>query len=221
MGGRFSLFVCSDDILILNDFNGIAKIYDQLGLLVFFDRLHLAQLPFLDQIKPNEQILILGGGTGKILENLEVLNLNLKIDFVEPSLTMLTQAKSRNANHVNFHPLKFEDFSEGQQYDWVFCGFFLDLFPEQILRNNLNRIKFLMKPTAKLQVVDFQIIDDSWWQRTMSILMHSFFRVFADLQNDRLLNIRQVIRSASFEPTSSKTFFAGFIFSELFTFTKQ
>ena len=77
----------------MNDFDPIASWYDRLGKIVFFDRLHIAQKEYLNQLKQGNSLLILGGGTGRILEDIDRLGLNLNIDFVEPSSEMIKKAK--------------------------------------------------------------------------------------------------------------------------------
>jgi ubiquinone/menaquinone biosynthesis C-methylase UbiE len=201
----------------LNDFDPIASWYDRLGQIVFFDRLHIAQKEYLNQLKQGNSLLILGGGTGRILEDIDRLGLNLNIDFVEPSSEMIKKAKQRGiAGDINFHQLSFSNFHNKHQYDWVYCPFFLDLFGADELNSNLRSIGSMLKEDGQLLVVDFQIADNKWWQLGLSKLMHWFFGKFAQLQSKNLMDIRGYVEMNSFKLIDGKSFFGGFIFSEVY-----
>ena len=56
------------------DFNTVARPYDFISRLVFGDSLVEAQTSLLHYIPSNSQILIVGGGTGWILEEISKIN---------------------------------------------------------------------------------------------------------------------------------------------------
>ena len=67
-----------------NNFNTIAPVYDFLAKMVFGRSLERAQAAFLSDLetKVKAKVLIVGGGTGKVLELLPE-GLDLQIDYVE------------------------------------------------------------------------------------------------------------------------------------------
>ena len=71
---------------IMNSYNKLAFAYDFLKWVVFGNRLNQAAVVHLKYIKPNTRILVIGGGTGWILEH---LNRVKSIDFVETAHSSL------------------------------------------------------------------------------------------------------------------------------------
>ena len=53
----------------LNQFDLVAPFYDALSRLVFGDQIVKSQTHFLHQVQKDDQVLILGGGTGQIFEH--------------------------------------------------------------------------------------------------------------------------------------------------------
>jgi len=206
----------------LSNFNTIAPVYDLLSQLVFFGSIQKAQISFVEQIAGDDRILILGGGSGLILKALEALHRPISVDFVEPSTRMIAKAKKQAQNRVdfqiNFYQLPFADFEVVHDYDWVFCGFFLDVFSETNLHKAIDKISNTMNNQTKLVVSDFQISNNGnrYWQRPFSKIMHSFFGVFAKLESKSLLNIHRHLCQAQLGRQERKTFYADFIFSTIY-----
>ena len=86
--------------MAVNDFNFIAPFYDVLARIVFGNAILKAQTTHLSEINENDQVLILGGGTGKLLEHIPFCD---RVDYVEKSEKMIRIAKRRLVNRsVNF-----------------------------------------------------------------------------------------------------------------------
>ena len=144
---------------------------------------------FFLNLNPNERIIIIGGGSGKVLESINQLNIPLTIDFIEPSTRMIEKARERiqeSSNlSVNFHKIEFESYKSSEKYDWVCCFFFLDLFNKsQSLHMHLDHIKSLMDIRSNLLVSDFEINKDSWWKKLLSYFMHLFFKATTGLESN-------------------------------------
>ena len=111
-----------------NNFNKIAHIYDLLAQSVFGNAILNAQKEYLHTIRPGDHVLILGGGTGKIL--LPVLHqcANCQITFLDSSEAMVYRAKKRlNGNkvsNVQFIVAPFETWTNDSNYDVVIAPFF-------------------------------------------------------------------------------------------------
>src|SRR4051812_25234860 len=73
----------------LDTFNGLAFVYDGLAKLVFGKSIQDAQRCFLNQLSDKRNILILGGGTGWILEEVILKNSACDIWYVEASSKMI------------------------------------------------------------------------------------------------------------------------------------
>ena len=76
-----------------NNYNTIAGYYDFLSRTIFQRSIINAQVALLSYIKPNSTVLIVGGGTGWILEKIEPAG--LEITYVEISENMLALSRKR------------------------------------------------------------------------------------------------------------------------------
>ena len=88
-----------------NNYDRIARYYDVLSRMVFFRAQLKAQIDQLHFIPANSSVLIVGGGTGWILEEIAKLHSSgLRITYVEISAKMLELSRKRNvrANQVTF-----------------------------------------------------------------------------------------------------------------------
>jgi len=88
-----------------NNYDRIARYYDVLSRMVFFRAQLKAQIDQLHFIPANSSVLIVGGGTGWILEEIaKVHSSGLRITYVEISAKMLDLSRKRKvgANEVTF-----------------------------------------------------------------------------------------------------------------------
>ncbi|HWV71292.1 MAG TPA: hypothetical protein VN040_06240, partial [Pseudosphingobacterium sp.] len=96
-----------------NNYDNIASLYDFLSRLVFFKAQVKAQVELLKHIQPKSTILIVGGGSGWILEELSNLYPEgLVIHYVEISAKMLARSRKRDykKNEVLFFRAAMEDY---------------------------------------------------------------------------------------------------------------
>lgn len=165
-------------------------------------------------------MLIIGGGTGQVLEALDKLKIPLVIDFIEPSYRMIEKARKRSTGlsnlEVKFHQIRLQSFRLDYKYDWVCCFYFLDLFESDKLRSLLQQIKKLMEDHSHLIVGDFQKRRSKYWQGVLSKMMHIFFKLTADLESHRLKDIDKEVKFNGFEKLREAQFFSGFIFSAVY-----
>jgi spermidine synthase len=79
------------------NYDNSASFYDGLSRLVFGRTLIAAQVAFLSSIPKNAKVLIIGGGTGWILEEITRLYPSgLTITYVEISANMMALSQKRN-----------------------------------------------------------------------------------------------------------------------------
>lgn len=205
----------------MSDFDHIAWVYDDLARLVFANQVYISQMQYIHRFRPYDNVLILGGGTGKILSAMDDLNIPLNIVFVEPSEKMMKKAK-RFALHfshltIDFHSTTFESFHSTDKYDWICCFYFLDVFGRESLIQTLRSIHQRMDDTSALIVADFQISQEKkTWQVWMSHVMHVFFKLAAKLESNRLQNLPKAIIDQGFVLHDHQVFFHQFIFSGMY-----
>ncbi|MFY0626539.1 MAG: class I SAM-dependent methyltransferase [Reichenbachiella sp.] len=199
----------------MNNFNGVAPIYDFLARFVFGNTILKSQVYYLDEIKDGDSVLIIGGGTGRLLEYVRAKN--VAIDYIEPSDKMVERAKKRNFRpSINFYKERFEDFKDSRDYDIIICPFFLDLFSEATLNETLSKIKGLLSKKGKVIVTDFSSHLDSWYSKILLRLMHLFFRWTASLESKMLFDIHKWVLTFGFEECRSQYFYIDLIFSKVY-----
>lgn len=196
----------------MNNFNFLAPIYDNLAQLVFGQTIYEASIYFLDTIAPESKVLVLGGGTGKILPHLRECH----IVYVEKSDKMLGQASKRHGiGTVEFIHADFLAWKTDQQFDVVICPFFLDVFSEKNLDLILQKINAVRKANGQLIVADFQ---DSGRvdQKLLLRVMHLFFGLVSSLESHKLVAIEHRILQRSYFRRCYKTFRNELIFSAVY-----
>ena len=197
--------------MAVNNFDRIAPVYDSLARLVFGSGILKSQIRFLDHIEWSDRVLILGGGTGELLEYLPKCR---QVDFVEKSDKMIARAKSRAVNQpVHFILKDFFEFDSTITYDVILCPFFLDCFNQEYLENGVKKLRRHLKKGGKLIVSDF---DEKETGRILSSLMHLFFNVSANLQSKRLKEIHSEIITNEFSMIREDFFNQNMIFSRLY-----
>ncbi|MBU2914790.1 MULTISPECIES: class I SAM-dependent methyltransferase [Reichenbachiella] len=199
----------------MNNFDRIAPIYDRLASLVFWGNINRAARTWLGTIPVGSHVLIIGGGSGQVLEDLCLFHLDLKITYIESSPKMIYLAQKRNlgSNKVHFVCDTFPNAKTDQLFDVVIVSYFLDLFSPVDLKIMIRNIYDLLYSDGMLLVTDFHIYKRNYFHQIMTRCMHIFFRVCADLQSRRLQDIHQELLNHGFVLKNSKLFFQRFIFS--------
>jgi len=133
---------------MLNNYDRIATNYDRLSRLVFGKSIIRAQQALLPFVSSPARILIVGGGTGWILEEIaKHCPSGLAIDYVEISSNMLDLARRRDCreNQVTFVHTGIEDYAAPMKYDVVRTDqsvreTVVDV-AERLVREEIERIK--------------------------------------------------------------------------------
>ena len=197
------------------DFDAIAPIYDFLARLVYGKSIRKAQVYYLDRIPDQARVLILGGGTGWLLE--EISNQSLHIDYVDLSKSMLKKTAKR---HVSFAKLCFiqgnEEALRGSRYDVVITPFVLDVCNENQLPKMVETIGRLVEPDGQWLCIDFNVHDQSFKARILSVTMCHFFRIVSGVKLKCLLPYFGAIEQAGFKETETNLFYDRFIKASLF-----
>lgn len=195
----------------------MARIYDGLATLVFGNSIVASQQCFLDRIPPNAKVLILGGGTGWILNEIARTNTTCEVWYIDASAKMIALAKRKNADaqRVHFIHGTEDDIPPGNTFDVLITNFYLDLFDTERLPVVLHKITFPLARDARWIVTDF-IDRKRLWQSILLRLMYSFFRVVARLENGRLCDWNRMINRKGYRKVDSRLFYRGFIESAIF-----
>ncbi|ELR68441.1 ubiquinone/menaquinone biosynthesis methylase [Fulvivirga imtechensis AK7] len=200
------------------NFNTVAFIYDKLAGLVFGRSIIYAQVCHLRAVQPGSHILIVGGGTGWILEELDQLKMALAVTYVEPSSAMICRAMKRQPFkyiHVDFISAGYDGVSAGKEYDILITNFFLDLFKEEHLDRVLKGLYTLLKPNGLWLVTDF-VNTDKYWQKALVRAMYVFFRLTTQIEADCLQDYATKLVAMKMSKASERQFYHGMIKSWLF-----
>ncbi|MAJ51862.1 MAG: hypothetical protein CMB82_09645 [Flammeovirgaceae bacterium] len=196
-----------------NDFDGIAWCYDSIVKLIFGGRLHRASIQWLETLNTSDKVMILGGGSGKILKYLTHVEC---IIFIEKSPKMIKLAKASAPENVQFICADFLKHTiESESSHVVICPFFLDLFSPIQLGEVLNKIARILKKKGSLFVSDFQYT--TWWSKQLIKLMYAFFGISTRIAARELAPLDTLILARAFENSTYLVRTDGMIFSKAYT----
>jgi ubiquinone/menaquinone biosynthesis C-methylase UbiE len=202
------------------NFNNVAWFYDGLSRLVYGRALVNAQVYLLQYIPANASILLVGGGTGWILEKITKLHpAGLNIAYIEVSAKMINLSKKRNIgnNSVVFINDAIENVVLPANFDTVITPFLFDNFTEQTLKKVFNHIHPLLKPGGIWLNCDFQI-SGKWGQRVLLKSMFLFFRIVCGIEASQLPDIEKHFEEHDYKTFARQTFFGDFIISKVYKF---
>lgn len=197
----------------MNGFDRIAWFYDPLARLVFGSRLMDAQATYLHHIKPGSRVLILGGGTGAILEMLLKRQPDCRITYIDASMAMLKRAQRRRLKGSIQYIQSDENAIPESNYDAIVTPFYLDVFTEPDLAAAIRRIGASMTPDALWIVAEFYPTERLCGQFLL-LVMYGFFRITAGIKAKSLPDWRRALELNGWAESESQT--DGFIGSAIF-----
>lgn len=193
----------------MNNFNSIASYYDVLANLIFGKVLDQAAFKYLDIVKEDSNVLVLGGGTGRILGRIPKCN---SITYVDSAVEMVVRSRRVGGERITYVVDDFRKWKPERKYDVIVCLFFLDCFDRNGLNEVLEKVDASLTTKGIFLVADFQDGSGS----LLMIAMHVFFRLFAGLEAKRLLNIHEHILQKNFSVQSEEFFHKNMIFSRVY-----
>lgn len=202
----------------LNRFDWIANYYDSLSKVIYGKTLERSQLFFLSQVPNNSRILILGGGTGKILSTLLKMNDSCRISYVEASARMLSLARKQIPARLD----KRVQFIHGMQssvpdhdFDIIITNFYLDMFSAPRLPGICADVNSKLRRGGLWFITDF-VDQKKWWQAILLWTMYRFFVLTCGIEGSNLPDWQNALRAIGLREESVKLFYGGFIKSSVF-----
>jgi len=202
------------------NFNWVAPVYDTLAFVVFGHKLQRAQVVFLDQIPVGASVLLVGGGTGWLLEQLLMRGTTKRIVYLETSSAMVARASRRMIRKslqgsVNFRVGDQTALLPNESFDVVITPFVLDLFTETTLKNQfIPPLLNVLKPAGLWLVTDF-VQPPAWWQKALLWVMIRFFRLTASIEASRLVNWQQCLLAMNLSLQERKRQVGGMVSAEV------
>jgi ubiquinone/menaquinone biosynthesis C-methylase UbiE len=194
----------------LNTYDALAPWYDWLAKIVFGSRITDSQLVHIPLIHDGANILILGGGTGWLLEKV-LLRSPRKVWYVEASSTMISLSKKKvpDNGYVVFVHGGLDSIPSSVKFDAVIANFFLDQFKDEEVGSILKVIDSVLVENGLLLVTDFQ--DNAFWKKAFLKMMYFFFNVTGAISNRTLPEWEKRIREQGFKPTAEAVYYSAFI----------
>jgi len=200
------------------NYNNSAWFYDSLARLVYGKALVNAQVYLLKFIPANTNILIAGGGTGWVLDELTKIHPSgLTITYVEiaPGMIALSQKRNTGDNKIVFINDAIENVNMGPVFNIVLTPFLFDNFKEENFQRIFDCISILLTPDALWLNCNFQFTG-KWWQRVLLKTMFIFFRLICSIEASQLPAIDQQFAGKGYKSIEEKTFFGDFILSRIY-----
>ncbi len=205
-----------------NNYDPIAKHYDLLSWL-FFGRTEInAQLELLAYVKPGSSLLIVGGGTGWILDELASrYPEGLCVTYVEPSGKMMALSQKRNlgGNKVRFVQLPIEQFVTEERYDCILTGFVFDNFSHEKAARVIGLLHPLLTEGGHWLYADFHCPPrkGKLWQRMLLRTMYFSARLICKVEANDLPDAEALFAAEGFGVVTSSYRYGGFIKSIVLT----
>jgi len=200
------------------NYNNSAWFYDKLSVLIYGRVLIDAQVYLLHFIPPSANILIVGGGTGGILEEItRIHSSGLQITYIEIAADMMALSKRRNTggNQVTFINAAIENVPLLAGFDIIITAFLFDNFREQTLSKIFVHLHGLLKTDGLWLNADFQLTG-KWWQKLLLKSMFLFFKIVCQIEASRLPDIDRQFEQHGYKVIAEKMFFGDFVISRVY-----
>jgi len=206
-------------------FDNVAPFYDSLSRLVFGSALHQAQREHLPAIPAGARVLLIGGGTGWLLEELLRVRPGAQVTYLEASPKMLQLAMKKLARYswmmdatVDFRLGNEDALRPDETFDVILTPFLLDLFPEQRLRHLMDRLHAALAPGGLWLFSDFWPVRSPapLWQRLLLKAMYTFFGQLSGVQATSLPDFRLHFDRLQLQELQATTFYKGMIQAKVY-----
>ncbi len=199
-----------------NNYDPVAGSYDFLSHLFFGQAEVNAQVELLKYISSGSRILIVGGGTGWILEKISAIHPSgLQITYVESSFNMMAQSKKRDCrqNEIGFVQLPVEQFVMEEQYDCILTGFFFDNFSGESAATLFHILHPLLKSGGHWLFADFYYHkgEGKLWQALLLKSMYISARLICGVEGRELADTEPLFAAAGYRQLYTSFHYRRFI----------
>ena len=198
-------------------YDALAPIYATLERLSFGRALQRARCAPLQSEAAPANVLVLGDGDGRFLEQAVKAWPSATFVMVDQSEAMLAMAKRRvDTRRVRFLQADVGDnlgVIEGERFDAVVSHFFLDCFTATTIKRLVPDVAARLSSHAQWFVSDFAA--KAWWQRGLLWLMYRFFHNLTETEAWRLPEYGEVLSRAGFSSARLGNWRAGFVVADV------
>ena len=209
-------------------FDRVAFAYDFLKKIIFGRSIETSQIEFLSKIPINASVLIIGGGTGKLLREIWLSRRARNITYLEFSEKMLEISKRRMTSiggdgqlleNIEFIKGSIENLDPVKKFDAIFTPFVLDIIGEDHLPDFLKGVDSVLCKYGLWFFTDFQISASSklirLYQSGLVKAMYIFFYFTSNLKIERLPDFSQYFSNLGYQVIYSASFYKDFIQSKV------
>jgi ubiquinone/menaquinone biosynthesis C-methylase UbiE len=200
------------------NYNNAAWFYDRLSKLVYGSALVRAQVYLLPFIPAGSNVLIAGGGTGWILEEIaRIQPSGLTITYIEiaPKMMELSQKRNGGRNKIEFINDAVENVALKNAYDVVITPFLFDNFMEGSFRKLFAHLHRALRQDGVWLNTDFRPAG-KWWQNILLGSMFLFFRLICRIEAKKLPDIGGCFDRNGYRVVDYAAFFGNFIVSTIY-----
>lgn len=206
---------------MVNNYDKIANHYDTLSRLVFGKAQVNAQIDQLKYIPGNSSILIVGGGTGWILEEISKLHASgLKITYVEISAKMIALSEARNIrnNAIDFVNIAIENFTTDLSFDVILTPFLFDNFNQPKAIRVFKKLDNMLNNQGFWFLVDFSlnVKNGRWWKWLMLKSMYLFFKLIRIVEAGKLIDMSMYFLKDNYQILDEQFYYGSFIKASIF-----
>jgi ubiquinone/menaquinone biosynthesis C-methylase UbiE len=206
---------------VSNNYDSIARYYDRLHHLFYGQSEINAQIELLDYIRPGDRVLIVGGGTGWILDKMSaVYSSGLHITYIESSVKMMELSKKRDCrqNNVSFVLGQVEEWTGDGAYDCILTGFFFDNFTAEHSGQIVRSLTPSLKKDGYWLDADFYYPKGrgKLWQAILLKSMYVSARLICGVEAKRLPDMELIFTTAGYRLVNSFLHYQRFIRSVVY-----
>jgi ubiquinone/menaquinone biosynthesis C-methylase UbiE len=199
-----------------NDYDRIAGNYDALSRLLFQKAIVRSQQSLFPFLSAPATVLIVGGGTGWILEEIAKIHADgLQITYLDLSANMIALAKNRDwkQNAVTFVQSDIREYESEMRYDFVITPFLFDNFKPTHVHSIFDRLDRLLAPNGLWLYADFHVQNNvnGIWQKALLKCMYLFFRFIANVETTVLTDMDALFKQKKYETVFKSSHFSHFI----------
>lgn len=211
-------------------FNRVASFYDPLARLIYGNALEQAQEALLPFVPSQAHVLVIGGGSGWLLEQLLLTGKQLDILYIDAAPAMLQRARQRYAHFRQPHQCKVtfrlgteQALQPQERFEIIYTPFLLDLFPPRRLQQLMTILAAALAPSGSWLFTDFWPRQQSppRWQKLLIRSMYTFFGLMSGVKARQLPDYAHHFSELGFQEIYSRSFFRGMVQAKVFVKVKS
>ncbi len=211
---------------IRSGFNFFATFYDLASFIFFGNSILHSQTFLLPRIKKCSNVLVFGGGTGKILIELMKRDVAERYCYVDISDRMIAKTRARlkkrfqeRVDSVHFICGSLDDMEAEMNFDLIVTPYVLDCFTSEKLPLVMQQLHRHLTVDGEWLFADFNV-PESRWGRSFSTfkikVMYFVFNIICGLGVKRLSDFKKEFEKMNCEMTDEKYFLHGLLVARIY-----